>query len=75
MRTREIRQIEEVGTATIAVEELDKVEGYKMLDEQTQKTLGMSAADFIAEYEAGRLTDGVEDTRVTHLAMLIPFAK
>jgi len=46
-----------------------------MLDEQTQKILGMSAAEFIAEYEAGHLTNGVEDTRVTHLAMLIPFAK
>ncbi|HLK57824.1 MAG TPA: hypothetical protein VKU00_14755 [Chthonomonadaceae bacterium] len=75
MRTKDARQIEEVGTETIPVEELDKVEGYKMLDEQTQKILGMSAAEFIAEYEAGHLTNGVEDTRVTHLAMLIPFAK
>jgi len=75
MRTRETRKTEEVSTGAIPVEELDKVEGYKLLDEQTRKTLGMSAADFIAEYEAGHLTNGVEDTRVTHLAMLIPFAK
>ncbi len=58
----------------VPVEWLDEDQGYKLLDSQTRKVLQMSAAEFIKEYNAGHLSNGVERTDVTNLAMLIPFA-
>ncbi len=59
----------------VPLQELSKAEGYELLDRQTRKTLGMSAADFMREYDAGHLSNGTERTEVMALAMLIPFAR
>ena len=57
------------------VEVLDKVEGYKLLDRQTRKLLGMSADEFLREYDSGRWSGGEEVSEVMRLEMLIPFAR
>lgn len=59
----------------VPVQELDKAAGYELLDRQSRKVLGMSAADFIREYDAGDLSNGFERPEVMRLAMLIPFAR
>ncbi len=54
--------------------EVTPSEGYEILNEQTQRVLGISAKEFIRGWEAGEYKDRSEDPAVVGLAMLIPIA-
>jgi hypothetical protein len=54
--------------------EVTPSEGYEILNQQTQRVLGVSAKEFIRGWEAGEYKDRSEDPAVVGLAMLIPIA-
>jgi hypothetical protein len=59
------------------VAELDRDEGRAMFDRLCRRDLGISGEEFLARWDAGEyasIPDG-ENSRVMHLAMLIPFAR
>jgi hypothetical protein len=60
-------------TSEPGVVELSRDEGRKMLDERTRRILHMTLEEFEAAYEAGTLD--LNDAMVSHLVMLLPFAR
>lgn len=68
----------ELDDEPLRVEVLDKVQGCKLLDGQTRQFLGIGASEFLRLYDAGHYNTNPgdpEDTEVTRLEMLIPFAR
>jgi hypothetical protein len=60
------------------VEELTAEEGRVLFDEVCRRELGISGAEFLAGWDAGRYEcDGEQENhlKVTKVAMLIPFAR
>jgi hypothetical protein len=53
--------------------QLSPEEGEALLEERSQRLLGMSADEFRRRYAAGELT--FEDDNVLELAMLLPFGR
>ncbi len=59
-------------TGLAGVRPVNKDEWYKLVDEQAQRLLGMSAEVFIPKYKAGGFGDPDDDPRVMWLVMLLP---
>lgn len=57
------------------VQELDAERGQELFDKAARRILGISGDDFLARWDRGEYDEGDEDTAVTRVAMLIPFAR
>lgn len=57
------------------IRQVDREEGYAMLDHLTRKHMQMSAREFIERWEAGQFRDEDEFPEATQLSMMIPLAK
>lgn len=55
------------------VKMLNREDGRAMLNERTQREIGMTLEDFEAAYDAGMLD--MDDSKVIRLVMLLPFAR
>ena len=60
-------------TTEPGISELDQEDGRALLEERTQKLLGVSLEEFEAAYDAGTLD--LDSRAVRHLIMLLPFAR
>jgi hypothetical protein len=60
-------------TTEPGISELDQEDGRVLLEERTQKLLGLSLDEFEAAYDAGTLD--LDSRAVRHLIMLLPFAR
>ena len=56
------------------IREISREEGYKLLNRQTRRYLGMSAAEFIEAWRTGKFRDEREFPEAVRLAMMIPLA-
>ena len=59
------------GRTYLQEEELTRDEIVSRIEEQTKARFGLSAADFIREYRAGRLKDPIEATDVMTLVAIL----
>lgn len=57
-----------------SVEFVSRSEARSLFDRLARDYLGMSADEFVSAWNAGELTDRVEDPKVAQLAMLMPMA-
>jgi hypothetical protein len=59
----------------IEIREVDREEGWKILEEAAQRDLHMTAKEFLDAWNAGKFS-GIADTpEVIRVAMLIPFVQ
>lgn len=56
------------------VQELSREEGWKLLDEESWRLLGMPAEEFLTKWDMGEL-DYDDAPGVSSVAFLIPFAR
>lgn len=56
------------------VEYLDKKQGWKLLDANARKYLGMSAEEFLSRWDCGEFTD-IDTPEMMNVAFLIPFVR
>lgn len=59
----------------VTVRFVDHIEGYKILDRQARRYFDMSGEEFIRAWNSGELDDRPDQSRVTLVALLIPFAE
>ena len=59
----------------VMVRFVDHIEGYKILDRQARRYFDMSGEEFMHAWNSGELDDYPDQSRVTFVAMLIPFAE
>jgi hypothetical protein len=59
----------------VEIHELSVEEEAAMFDAQARRLLGMSGAEFIAAYHAGRFDDDLDSPAVMTLAMLLPLGR
>jgi hypothetical protein len=57
------------------IRELTREEGLALLDREAQRSLHMSAEQFIKAWEAGDFDEDPDRPDVMYVAMLLPFAK
>ncbi|MGH2354540.1 MAG: hypothetical protein ACRDJN_23275 [Chloroflexota bacterium] len=57
-----------------ATEVLTPEEGQRLLDEQARRYLGMSGAEFVRAWKAGKFAADPDRPEVVRLAMLLPLA-
>jgi hypothetical protein len=62
------------GNTTNGTISVTRSEGYKILDRQAQKYLGMSGDEFAIKYRTGQIPDP-DRSEVVRVAMLLPYAK
>ena len=55
------------------VRELTLEEGWKLVDKQARKHLGMSGKEFVKRWEAGEFDEDPDQPELMRLAMLLPF--
>jgi hypothetical protein len=59
----------------IEVQEVDREEGWKILEQAAQRDLRMTARQFLDAWYAGRFADEADTPEVIRVAMLIPFVQ
>ncbi len=57
------------------IQELSYEEGFRLLDEEARRTLGITGEEFLKAWDEGRFGEGPENVAAEELAMLIPFAR
>ncbi len=57
------------------VQECTPEEGRAMLEAAAQRHLGMTAAEFLAKWDAGEFADNPDRPEVIKVAMLVPFGR
>jgi hypothetical protein len=62
------------GATNGQIRELTHEEGLALLDREAQRSLHMSAEQFIKAWEAGDFDDDPDRPDVMYVAMLLPFA-
>lgn len=71
--------MEHARTEDNQIREITKEEGHRMLDEQTRKYLGISAEEFIEQWDSGHYDDPDDRTKngpeIMRLGMLSRFAR
>jgi hypothetical protein len=59
----------------VNVDVLDAAKGAALFGARTRALLGVSAAEFLAHYDAGDAWDTYGHSAVSELSMLVPFAR
>jgi len=62
------------GAVNGHVRQFDTKQGYALLDRQTKRILGITAAEFIDAWREGKFRDEDEYPEAVRLAMMIPLA-
>lgn len=57
------------------VRELTSAESWALFDDAARHYLGISGEEFLRRWDAGAYAGPAEDTRVTTVAMLMPFVR
>ncbi|MGI8913614.1 MAG: hypothetical protein ACR2JY_07495 [Chloroflexota bacterium] len=55
--------------------EVSREEGLALLDRAPQKRLNMRAQEFVAAWNAGQFAGKADNSKVSRVAMLLPFAR
>jgi len=56
------------------IEEVDRGEGLRLFDAAARRFLGISGDEFLHRWDSGDFDDD-DQSEVTHVALLIPFAR
>jgi hypothetical protein len=64
-----------ISEDTVEIHELTADQGRELLDRQARRYLGMSGAEFIAAWEAGKFNGRADSPAVVRVAMLLPFGR
>jgi hypothetical protein len=66
-------EVEDVSVRA-EIEEVDRGEGLRLFDAAARRFLGISGDEFLRRWDAGDFDDD-DRPEVTHVALLIPFAR
>lgn len=67
-------KVEELDIEGDKIRFLNSEQGYELLDRQARRYFGMSGREFIRAWRSGDLDEHLNQSDVTYVAMLIPFA-